>query len=154
MPSSLTIIFASISGHTEHVVDVIEASLKKSLPALVVRRIRAEMATKEDLEKADALLLASGTWNTGGAEGQLNPYMHELLIDKCKDTKLPAKPMAFVSLGDDRYYFTARCTEGFLRFLKECGGKQILPPLIVVNEPYDQHERIERWTEKLATGLR
>jgi flavodoxin len=151
---SLTIVYSSFSGHTEHVIDTIEAFIKKSLPALVIRRIRAEQATAEDLEKADALLFGSGTWNTGGAEGRLNPYMNELLEDKAKDIKLTGKPMAFVSLGDDRYYYTARCTEGFLRFLRESGGKQILPPLIVVNEPYGQEERVTRWAEKLVAGLK
>lgn len=154
MPSSLTIIYSSFSGHTEFVIDTVEAFLKKELPALIIRRIRGEQATKENLEKAEVLLLGSATWNTGGAEGQLNPYMLELLADKGKDIKLPGKPMAFVSLGDDRYYYTARCTEAFLHFLRDSGGKQILPPLIVVNEPYGQEERINRWAEKLAAGLK
>ena len=152
--SSLTIIYSSFSGHTEYVIDVIEATLKQSLPALVIRRIRGEQATREDLEKAETLLLGSATWNTGGAEGQLNPYMHELLTEKAKNITLTGKPMAIVSLGDDRYYYTARCTEAFLRFLRESGGKQLLPPLIVVNEPYGQEERINRWAEKLAAGLK
>ena len=133
--------------------DVIEAALKKTLPALVIRRIRAEQATTDDLENADALLLGCGTWNTGGAEGQLSPAMYELLVDRAKELKLPGKPMAFVSLGDDRYYYTARCTESLLRFQRDAGGKSLLPPLIIVNEPYDQHEKIERWTGKLATAL-
>ena len=43
-----------------------------------------DLAKPEDLLRGDALLLASGTWNTGGPEGQLNPHMHAFLNGAAK----------------------------------------------------------------------
>ena len=85
-----------------------------------------------------------------GQEGQLNDRMHALLFDRCKDVDLSKTPVALISLGDDRYYFTTRATEHFMRFLKEHGGKTLLMPLTIVNEPYGQEEKIQKWAEKFA----
>ncbi len=150
---TLTIIEASTSGHTTFVLDEIVKILTKELPDLHMKRYRAETVTVEDVQESNALLFGSGTWNTGGIEGQLNPYMHELLFERLKNVRLE-KPMAFVSLGDDRYYFTTRCTEHFLKFQKLTGGESLAMPLIIVNEPYDQTVRIQTWAKKLANILR
>lgn len=133
--------------------DTLQSELKKNLPELTVEKIRAERAKPEDFSRANILLLGSGTWNVGGAEGQLNPHMQECL-KTAKDVDLNAKPTALLSLGDDRYHFTARATEHLQRFLVDHKGKLLLPPLVVVGEPYDQTERIERWGEKFTESIR
>lgn len=152
--TSLTAVTASTSGHTEFVLDTVIARLKELMPALQVRTVRAETASASDLQSGDVLLLGSGTWNTGGVEGQLNPHMHELLFERAKDVRLDGKPVLLISLGDDRYYFTTRCTEGFIRFLKSAGGRLFGTPLIVLNEPYDKTDRIRKWTDAVAEKLR
>ncbi|TSC58443.1 MAG: hypothetical protein Greene041619_667 [Candidatus Peregrinibacteria bacterium Greene0416_19] len=149
MSPSLRIIYASTSGHTEFVVQTLVSALHDLAPDVPVDVRRAEEAAPDDLLRADALILASGTWNTGGQEGQLNPHMHALLLERAAGIDLAGKPMAFISLGDDRYYFTTRCTEHFLRFMREHGGTQLLPPLIILNEPYEQAGKIEAWAERL-----
>jgi hypothetical protein len=50
----------------------------------------AEKAEPQDLLSGDVLLLASGSWNTGGIDGQLNPHMWALLQDKAKMLDLAA----------------------------------------------------------------
>jgi flavodoxin len=79
--------------------------------------------------------------------------MHRLLFERAKSIDLTGKHIAFISLGDDRYYFTTRCTERFMKFLKEAKGKMFLIPLIIVNEPYGQEERVAKWGEKLLQQL-
>lgn len=152
MPT-LSIIEASTSGHTSFVIDTIVSALGKFHPGLQIKRTRAEKATVSDLRDCDLLMLGSGTWNTGGKEGQLNPHMHELLFDRAKDIDLKGTPVALISLGDDRYYFTTRCTEHFMRWIKQCKGKPIGMPLIIVNEPYDQVEKIEGWAGRLHEAI-
>ncbi len=152
MPS-VHIIYASTSGHTEHVVDTLIGFLKEKAPHIAAERQRAELATPEDLRRGDLVILGSGTWNFGGVEGQLNQHMHRLLFERAKDIDLAGKRIAFISLGDDRYYFTTRCTEKFMLFLKSSRAKMALIPLIVLNEPYGQEERIRKWGEKLITLL-
>ncbi len=120
---------------------------------VAVEQQRAELATPEDLLRGDIVILGSGTWNTGGIEGQLNMHMHALLRDRAKDLDLQKKPITFISLGDDRYYFRTRCTEHFLRFQREHNGTLFIPPLIIVNEPYGQEARIHQWADKLLTAM-
>ena len=149
----LTFIEASTSGHTSFVIDEMLQFLKTEHPEITTRKVRAETAGIQDLSSSDALVFGSGTWNTGGTEGQLNPFMHELLFTTLQGIECK-KPMAFISLGDDRYYFTTRCTEHFLRFQRQAGGTSLLMPLVIVNEPYDQTEKIRVWAKKLLEAVK
>jgi len=153
MPT-LVAIYASTSGHTEFVISEISATLNRLLPDLKVECIRAERALAGDFERADILLLGSGTWNANGVEGQLNPHMDTLLNEALTAADLKGKPCAVASLGDDRYRFTARATEHLIKFITNHHGKSLLPPLVIVNEPYGQTDRISRWTEKLAGSIK
>tara|TARA_Y100000310_G_C20577776_1_gene761336 strand:+ start:40 stop:540 length:501 start_codon:yes stop_codon:yes gene_type:complete len=149
--SSLHIIYASTSGHTEHVVGVLAAFLKEKGVEVEVQR--AEHASGEDLLRGDVLLLASATWNLDALEGHLNTHMHALLNKRAKDTDLDGKPVALISLGDDRYFYTCRATEHFMQYFMKHDGKPCCPPLLVVNEPYGQEEKVEKWGEKLFESL-
>lgn len=150
---TIHIITASTSGNTEFVADTVSRHIKKIAPHIEIEMQKAELAQPEDLLRGDILILGSGTWNTGGSEGQLNMYMDALLKTRAKDVKLEGKPITFISLGDDRYYFRTRCTEHFLRFQREHGGKLFVPPLIIVNEPQGQEEKIDKWADKLYATL-
>ncbi len=154
MLRSLHIITASTSGNTECVTDVVVERLRASAPEVSIEMQKAELAQPDDLLRGDVLLLGSGTWNTGGSEGQLNMYMDDFLKKRAKDIDLQKKPITFVSLGDDRYYFRTRCTEHFLRFQREHNGTLIVPPLIIVNEPRGQEERINRWADRLIERMK
>lgn len=109
--------------------------------------IRAENAQPEDFLKGDILILASGTWNTGGTEGQLHPAMEELFRKRAKDVQLSKKRCAVIALGDSRYRYTAHAGEHLKNFIAEHGGELFVEPLTVVNEPYGQEEKIREWGE-------
>ena len=149
MFKTLHIIYASTSGNTEYVVDELIDYIRRTMPEIKIERQRAELAHPKDLLRGDVLILGSGTWNTGGSEGQLSMYMDALLRDRAKDLDLQGRFITFISLGDDRYYFRTRCTEHFLRFQREHNGTLFVPPLVMVNEPYGQEDKIHRWAEKL-----
>lgn len=151
MPS-VHIITASTSGNTEYVANTL-ADFFRTQPDCTVTMQKAELATSDDLLKGDILILGSGTWNTGGTEGQLNMHMEALLKTRCKDLDLKKKPITFLSLGDDRYYFTTRCTEHFLRFQREHNGTLFMHPLTIVNEPFDQNAKILAWGEKFLRSM-
>ena len=145
---SISIVYASGSGHTEYVVGVISAFLNSKAPGSQVSIVRADAAKPEDLLAGDLLLLASGTWNTGGMEGQLQPHMHEFLLKRAKDVELGGKNVAVLALGDERYYYTARAGEHLKSFVLTHGGKLFGEPLTIVNEPYGQEKKVEEWVEK------
>ncbi len=147
-------LYASTSGHTQFVLETVRDELQKTDPEVHIELLPVERAEAKDLLRGDLVLLGSGTWNTGGREGQLNPHMHEYLLGRAKDIDLTGHRIALVSLGDDRYYFRTRCTEHFLRFIREHRGTHLAPPLIIVNEPYDQEEKIRTWAGKLLARAR
>lgn len=125
-------------------------TLKKLLPSLRVRVQRAEGTKPEELTSEDMLILACGSWNTGNIEGQMSPYMHELLTVKAAETKLSDQKCAVIGLGDKRYHYTARAAEKMMEFVITHGGTMQLPPLKIVNEPYDQKEKIESWAKEFV----
>ncbi|PIQ75770.1 hypothetical protein COU78_00160 [Candidatus Peregrinibacteria bacterium CG10_big_fil_rev_8_21_14_0_10_49_24] len=150
---SLHIIYASTSGHTEYVVSVIADYIKQHSPDTEVEVQRCEQATAEDLARGDVLLFGSGSWNTGGVEGQLNPEMYVYCKKTCKDTDLAGKPAGIIALGDDRYYYTARSGEHIRNFIQSHGGTVFGQTLTIVNDPYGQEERIESWAKKFLEHL-
>ena len=151
--SSLHIIFASTSGNTEYVVDTLIDHLHKTQNNLTITKQRAEEAQAEDLERSDVLLLASSTWNYDAVEGYLNMHMRELLEKRANAIDLQDRPVALIILGDDRYYYTGRGTERFMQFLMEHNGKSCTMPLLIINEPFGQEEKIIAWSEKLMDCL-
>ena len=150
MPS-IHIIYASTSGNTEHVIDILQEHLQGSYPDYTVTAQRAEEAREEDLLQPDVLVLASGTWNYDSVEGYLNVHMRDLLEKRVKNIDLLGKPIAFISLGDDRYYYTGRATERFMQFAMHHNAVSCCMPLIIINDPYGQEEKVVQWAEKLMT---
>ena len=101
----------------------------------------------------DVLILASSTWNTGGIEGQLNPYMDRFLKGSAKDFDLKGKKVALIALGDHRYRYTANAGVHLEEFVKTHGGNLIGEQLRIVNEPYGQENLIEDWAKKFLSLL-
>lgn len=145
--SSIHIIYASTSGHTEYVVDQVIAALS----GIKIEKQRAEQASAEDLLKGDVLVLASGSWNTGGAEGQMNPYLDELLKKKAATIDLAGKKVLLIGLGDDRYRYKLGCLRYMRAFVSTHNGVLVEPVLEIVNEPYGQEEIIKNWVKDLVT---
>ncbi len=146
MPS-LQIVYASTSGHTEYVIGRIAAAI----PGATVTRV--ERASPDTLLAADALLLASGTWNTGGIEGQLNPHMHAFLKGAAKDVELKGKKVAVVALGDARYRYTANAGKHLEEYVTSHGGTLLGERLTIVNEPYGQETAVDAWAKTLSSLL-
>lgn len=153
MMRTLTIIFTTASGHTEFVVDTVTAALASLSPDLRIVRQRAETAKPEDLTKGSALLLACGTWNTNNVEGQLSPYMHELLIVRAAKEDLKKMPTAVIGLGDDRYFFTAKAADRMTEYCVSHNATLLLPALTIVNEPFDQVTKINAWAKEFSSAL-
>jgi len=149
---SLFVLYASTAGHTEYVTDILMSVLQEAGNVSAERK-RAELCAPEDLQKGDVLLLASGTWNTGGIEGQLNPYMHRLLKEQASKADLKGKKVACVALGDERYHYTAEARVHLEEFVREHGGELLIDSLIIVNEPYGQEEKVREWGRQLLSRL-
>ena len=152
--SSLHIVYASTSGHTEYVIGEVVSLLgvlRQAQHDIEVEVQRAEQTRAEDLLRGDVLLLACGTWNTGGVEGQLNPHMHAFLRERAKDIDLKGKQVAVIGLGDDRYHFTCRAADHLEEFVRTHHGILIEPTLRIINEPYGQEKIIKDWAKTFLT---
>ncbi len=147
MTRTLTIIYATSTGHTEFVVNTVGALLG-NVKDLRITKQRAETTTPEDLTKGDMLLLACGSWNTGGPEGQMNPWMHDLLRGRAASVDLKNVRAAAIGLGDDRYHFTARAADLLSEYLQSRSAALLLPTLKIINDPYDQTAKIDAWTHE------
>lgn len=149
----LLIIYASTSGHTEYVCNHVAAVFGKKKRSIQVVLKRVEQANLADLTKADCVILASGTWNTGGIEGQLNPYMHAFTHTTIAEIDLQNKPMSVIGCGDTRYRYTCNAAHLLEEFIKTHNGHLLPHSLRIINEPYGQEEKMEHWVEKCLTDL-
>ncbi len=145
--ASLHLIYATTSGHTEHVAQVVKDVLEKA--GVQVEMQRAETVKPEDLLRGDVLLLAASTWNTGNVEGQLNSHMYDLLLNRAKAADLQGKPVALVGLGDQRYRYKANAAVYLEEFVRTHNGKQLGTTLKILNEPFGQEREIEKWAQDL-----
>ncbi len=150
---SVQIVYASTSGHTEYVAELLAVALAEADPERKVRSTRAEKAQAQTLLDCDLLVLAAATWNTGGVEGQLNLYMAKLLDHGAKDVDLSGRPCACVALGDDRYFYTARAADHLQNYVASHHGDLVVPTLKVINEPYGQEDVIRRWAIQLRPDV-
>lgn len=153
MTRSISVIYATSTGNTEFVVDVLIESLAKLVKDARIVKQRAELTKAEDLTAADVLVLAAGSWNTANVEGQLQPHMYELLNVRAAATILEGKPAAAIGLGDTRYHFLARAAEKLTDWLKGARATILLPALTIINEPFDQSPKIEAWAGELAEKI-
>ena len=150
---SLHIIYASTSGHTEYVIDEVIETLRASGAAVDIEKQRVETAQAEDLARGEVLVLACGTWNTGGSEGQLNPHMFAFLRDRAKKADLGGKPVFCIGLGDQRYHFTGRALLHLEDYVSSHNNTLLSPSLKIVNEPYGQEARVHHWTKHLLSSV-
>ena len=79
-------------------IDTIAHTVATLAPDIQVEIQKAENAQAEDLLRGDVVILGSGT-GIRAERGQLNMYMHQLLMDRAKDVDLQGKAASFISLG-------------------------------------------------------
>ncbi len=153
MIPTLIIIYTTGTGHTEFVVDLVMTTLATLIPDLRIVKQRAESSTPEDLMKGSVLLLACGSWNTNNLEGQMSPFMHDLLAVRALKEDLKGMPAAVIGLGDDRYFFTAKAADRMADYCQTHNAKLLLPALKIINEPFDQEKKIVAWTKEFASKI-
>lgn len=151
--SSIHLVYASTSGHTEYVAEQVVLALKSAQPNVAVTVERAETVSPESVKQGDLLILASSTWNTGNVEGQLNPHMYQLVHAVLKDIDFAGRPVAVIGLGDLRYTYQCAAADHLEEFVKTHKGALVSPTLRILGEPYGQEEKVKEWVEKLLPSV-
>jgi flavodoxin I len=150
---TLLFAYASTSGHTEYVCALAAEffTQKKRNFTTILQPI--ETISEQDLREADAIILASGTWNTEGIEGQLNPYMYRFVHNDFADFDFKKVPVLVIGCGDDRYRYTCRAAQYLEEYVDAHNAKRIEPTLRMINEPYHQHRAIEEWCDAIIPKI-
>ncbi len=154
MVKSVAFFYTTATGNTEFVIDTVIQALEKDEKDLRINKQKIECTSEEDLHKYQVIIFACGSWNTENIEGQLSPYMHEFIHKKAVDTQLSGVYAAAIGLGDDRYHFTAKAADHLTDFLQKHHATIIVPTMKIINDPYDQINKIQSWAQELSAVLK
>jgi flavodoxin len=145
----ICIVFSSIGGHTEMVVDKISELL--SIKENIVKKVRVDVTNPASLLKFDLIILASPTYNQGTVEDKFFPFLKVL-----STLDLSGKRFAVIGLGSLKYY-SEYLTEA-ATILEECvktsGGELVVNGLRINGHPAQfTSSLIPSWTNKLILKL-
>lgn len=123
------IVYASMTGHDEDMAEVLEEDLQDEEIQVDSSEISFSDAT--DYLHCDLCLLVTYTYG----EGQMTDELADF-YDQLKDLKLPHQSFMVLGSGDKTYgkHFCQNVFD-FEQAFKDCGAKEILPPLTVENAP-------------------
>ncbi|MCA9385498.1 flavodoxin family protein [Candidatus Dojkabacteria bacterium] len=147
--TSFYLIYASVSGNTELVMDYCRHEISQA--GHIATLFRAERMPTHILESGTHFIFGVSTWE----HGEINPHFLPFLEFMGKQS-LNGKKAAFVGLGDTRYEPELFCA-GIDRIQKTFinqGGEELLPTLKLNGEPQGQiDERVRPWVLELVSKI-
>jgi len=148
--SKILIIFSTVGGNTEMVVDKVASVWKEG--GLEVTLVRAELANLAEIKNFDLTVLASPTYN----QGTLEAYFQKFMVGFEK-TDFRGLKFAVIGLGDNHYY-PEYLTEaaGILEDgVKATGGELLVPALRIGSLPVKFLDTlVKKWAEKVAGEIK
>ncbi|CAM4243197.1 flavodoxin [Bacillus manliponensis] len=134
--AKILIAYASMSGNTESIVDLVKASLEVFDHEIEVKEI--ENMEVDELLDYDGILLGSYTWG----EGEL-PFEAEDFHDELENVDLSGKKAAVFGSGDTAYELFCEAVPILEKRLTECGAELVVEGLKIELAP-EEDEDIER----------
>lgn len=153
--TKILIIYATVSGNTELVVEKIiqilnEQKLAKNLELQITSK-RVDLANANEILQSDLTILASPTYGQGTVEAHFLPFLKQMNKLDLTDSKL-----AVIGLGSPRFY-PEYLTEsaGILEMeIKKSSGNLIVPSLRIGGEVLKMLDKlVPNWTNKLLDKL-
>lgn len=137
--ASILLVFASLSGNTEEIADIIQSQLKPD--ADVTRRhIDMDDIEAEELERYDGIIFGTYTWGDGDL-----PYELEDFYDDMEDIDLKGIPAACFGSCDSSYLEYGAAVDTVSIKLQEKGAVLVEPNLKIELDP--EGEEITRCEE-------
>lgn len=149
---NVLIVFATNSGSTLAACNIVAEVLVSFGHSVTTKNPKD--TSYEDLLHADAIILASPSWNYGDNEGQ--PHEDFLTLFKTMEGKiLEGKPFAIVGLGDSSYMHFCGANDQLSNFVETIHGKLIVQPLSIDRfyQRKENTELITSWSESLTQFL-
>lgn len=147
---NILILYATNSGGTERVANLIADVLREKQHTVTVQHIRD---TKPDqLSGYDGILFGSPSWDYNGKEGQLHEEMRTF-TEGATGLSLEGKKVAVFGCGDTSYmYFTGAVTL-LEKFVSDSHGALFAPSLRIDGFYFDldKNEQLAKeWAQKLV----
>jgi flavodoxin len=148
----ILIVFSSIGGNTELVVQKVTQMIEASEQAIVdvIRVDSFDMTKPELLDDYNCLILASPTYGQGTIEVHFPPFL------KAIKSKIANRNCAVIGLGDNKYYPEYLTESGAIleKYITDNGGNLLVPALRIGMPPIKFIEKlVPKWVEKLLVGL-
>jgi flavodoxin len=148
----ILIVFSSIGGNTELVVQKVTQIIQASERAIVdiIRVDSFDMTKPELLGEYNCLILASPTYGQGTIENHFPPFL------KLIKSKIADKSCAVIGLGDNKYYPEYLTESGAIleKYVTDSGGNLLIPALRIGMPPIKFIEKlVPKWVEKLLLTL-
>lgn len=145
--SKINIIYSTIGGNTELVVQKIIELLPEDI---MVKSIRVDIATLDDINNCDLIILACPTYGQGTLESHFPPFL------KLIQTQIENKKFAVVGLGDTKYYPEYLTESGAIleEWVKVNKGELVVPALRIGMPPLKFIDKlVPRWVIKIVEHL-
>lgn len=150
---NILIVYATNSGGTQHVANVIADVLQGGQHTVTVQQVRD---TKPDqLSQYDAIVFGSPSWDYNGKEGQLHEEMRSF-VEGAAGISLEGKKVAVFGLGDSSYMYFTGAVDHLENFVAHCHTSLLVPSLRIDGFYFDldtNKQRAKEWAQDLATQL-
>ena len=148
-PQKIYIIYASVSGNTELVVEHAAGILRDK--GWQVNVSKAEQTSINILSENNIFLLGTSTWE----HGRINPYF-DTLLKEMAEQDLSGKQAGFVGLGDHRYEPVLFC--GGAKKLRDVfmqqGGEEVGEMLMIDGEPNELLDSsVREWVDTFYSRI-
>ncbi len=149
----ISIVYANYSNSTYMATEYL--ALQLSALGHTPSIIQAREATSDALQQAEAIILASPSWDRDAEQGMPHEDF-DAFAEKFKDTKLPNKPMAILGLGDSSYTYFCGAVTHLQKLIAALTAQECIPALKIdgyyLNEQTAQSQ-IQAWATQLHTKL-
>ncbi|MGP4081369.1 flavodoxin [Pseudalkalibacillus sp. R45] len=130
------ILYASMSGNTEEMADLIERGLRNDTIDIVKKQIDIDDISVDELRTYDGLLVGSYTWGDGDLPDEMEDFYDDL-----EDVNLSGIRAATFGSCDSMYPQYGAAVDILQDKLSELGAKIILEGLKVELAPEDEDEQ-------------
>lgn len=149
MLKKILIVFSTVSGNTEIVVDTVTDLLIKK--GFAVTKKRVEKTSAKEVYDFDLTILASPTYNQGTLEDNFKTFTKEFNKQDFKNQKFVA-----IGLGDTKYYseYLTEAATLLEDLIQTNGGEILLPALRIGTNPVKMLDKlVPKWVDKLLTKI-
>lgn len=150
----ILLLYATYSGSTMTASQVLSDALTE-LGHTVDMQLVSEF-DKSLISSAQALILASPSWDYNGKQGMPHEDFESCVSQCSEQVKLDGKPFAVMGLGDSNYTHFCGAVTHLKKFAEDMGGKMIVDPLKIDQFYIDEEthtQSIKDWASNIAAAL-